>query len=232
MDKLTETVKKFLDDGRMFTGYDVTVETRRREKMHLRHEDVRQDVHQITALTDALEFGHDTLSQGVVMWKKTQKDMPTGGWAFVYHPSYLDPQSYQPITVPNAVAQASPQNSISAVAVSDSGGQQTDGTFATDYRNRLLVPTKFLKEIGLNPADEIFVCTNTVTNSIILFKDQEGFKVFSTCPSQKVERHGDIRLSAKTIGAAGITSSNFLIENTEQKLPNNEPLKVVEIKAA
>ena len=37
MAMLEKTVREFLDQGRMFTGYDVTIETRDREKVRMRH---------------------------------------------------------------------------------------------------------------------------------------------------------------------------------------------------
>jgi hypothetical protein len=170
MDKMEATVKDFLDQGRMFTGYDVTIETRTREKMMLRHQDVRGAVHEMVSLNDAMDFGHQMLNGTVAKWRKTQKDMPGGGWAFVYHPDNVDPNGYQPrnqnvISSHNRSATYSPASvavcpaptlSISAAndgATTDSGGANDDGTFATDYRERLMIPTRFMKDAGIKAGD-------------------------------------------------------------------------------
>lgn len=236
MNMLEVTVRRFLDEGRMFTGYDVTICTRKREEMVMRHQDVREGVHELDVLKDALDFGWDR-GNGTEPWTKTQVNMPTG-WAWVFHPKSSDPQSYVQHTsanvpsltsVPKAIASISNTNSNDGVTT-DSGGEQKDGTFATDYRNRLLVPTKYLKDAGLSSGDIVYVFSDFVSDSIIICKDSDalqhnGVKI----TTQTVERNGDIRLSSRTLKAAHTNGNKFVI-GASDKMCNGTSIKVVEVK--
>lgn len=247
MAKLEQTVRQFLDEGRMFTGYDVTLETRDREKMNLKHRDCRGAVHEMTFLNDAVEFGYDVNGQ-TVKWGKTQVDMGNGGaWAFVYHPANLDPKSY----TPRASAPANPQTtsvvltsttpvSTSAPLVddstaNDSGGENPDGTFSPDYRNRLMIKTRFARAIGLSPGNDVVVVTDSNKQTVTLLADQasapqpgNGIGV----STQRVERNGDFRLSSATLRAAGLTCSKFKIESSQQPAASGVASNIVEIFAA
>lgn len=247
MDKLTATVEQFLNEGRMFTGYDVTIETRNREKMMLRHDDVRGGIHEIELLNDAIEFGYDGPRGGTTKWEKSQKTMPNGTWAFVYHPQGLDPNQYQPRNTPSRQSTAAPASlgksalslpvpkpaglSISTVndgVICDSGGEQDDGTFATDHRERLMIPTRYMKEAGLTPGDQCFVITEPASNTVIITKEDPALKSLSFTV-QKVERDGELRLSSKTLRAADLTDNKFVIETTDKTLAGNN-VKVVMVK--
>src|SRR3954471_15862746 len=95
VEQLEETVKQFLKEGRMFTAYDVTVETRQRQKIGLRHQDVAGACHEFDSLRDAVDFGVDHNGQAV-KWQRSQRTLPNGnGWAWVYHPAHVDVSTYQ-----------------------------------------------------------------------------------------------------------------------------------------
>lgn len=228
--ELSATVVQFLDEGRMFTGYDVTIETRERLGVNLRHKDVRADIHEINELRDALDFGWDS-NQGTTKWRKSQLNMPGGGWAFVFHPDYLDPKNYQPLPTSKPQQAAPPSTVANSItlndgAVSDSGGQQTDGTFATDYRDRLLVPTKFLKEAGIAPGETVNVFADSAVGVLFIVKDA-SFSNGVQVTAQVVERNGDIRLSSRTLKAANVGGNKYLIETADKGRS-----KVVEVKSA
>lgn len=236
MDKLTTTVKQFLDEGRMFTAYDVTIETRTREKMNLKHADTRGAVHEIDILRDAMDFGHDG-SNGTIKWNKSQMPMPDNQWAFVFHPSNLDPKQYQPRapaarnTAPaSQLKQLPPALSISSNdgTASDSGGQQPDGTFATDYRERLMIPTRFMREAGINSGDNCYVIADSKSNMVLVCKEDPSLQGVNFTV-QKVEKDGELRLSSKTLRLADLTDNKFVIETTDQTL-GSQTVKVVAVK--
>ena len=245
MVKLEQTVRQFLDEGRMFTGYDVTLETRDREKLNLKHRDCRGATHDMQFLNDAVEFGYDVNGQ-TVKWGKTQVDMGNGGaWAFVYHPANLDPKGYTPRQTsapthsPN-VGQTSPVAAVAAaVAVADdatdSGGENADGTFNTDYRNRLMVKTRFARAIGLKSGDDVVVVTDANKNTITLLADMASAPQIGTgigVSTQRVERNGDFRLSSATLRSAGLTGSKFKIEPGTQPASSGVGSNLVEVFAA
>lgn len=220
MNKLEKTVRQFLEEGRLFTGYDVTIETRTRERIKLRHEDCRGAIHEMQFLTDAVEFGFDLNGQ-TVRWAKTQAPVGHGQWAFVYHPANVDPSGYTPrqVSAPNPVASsasAAPAPTIPD-GQTDSGGQNTDGTFSTDYRNRLFIQTRFLRDLGLKAGDDVHIVPDGNSKKLTLVADPAPFQNTGLrLGSQRVERNGDLRLSSATLGCASLTTSKFKIETTTQ----------------
>lgn len=224
MQMLERTVRQFLDQGRMFSAYDVTLETREREHVQMRHKDVRGACHEIQCLQDAVDFGWDDPSGGQpVEWGKTQVSVGQGQWAFIYHPRSVDPNTYQPRptfskpSAPSPVTAAAPATpSISAAAISDSGGQNADGTFGTDYRNRLFIPTKFLRGAGLNANDECFVVADKANKLILLAGDDSNLDGVVRITTQRVERNGDLRLSSTTLTKGELDTDKFVIENTDR----------------
>lgn len=227
MQMLEKTVRQFLDQGQMFTGYDVTIETREREGVQMRHRDVRGAVHEIECLQDALDFGWDDPCGQPVQWAKTQVSMTGGQWAFVYHPANVDPNNYQPRQTGQSQALASPPSrpmpttpsgpAIAPATVADSGGDNGDGTFSTDYRNRLFIPTKFLRLAGLQPGDECHVVADAQNKLILLAGDSTNFDDGTVrVTTQRVERNGDLRLSSTTLKSAELDADKFVIENGDQ----------------
>ena len=223
---MEQTVRQFLDEGRMFTAYDVTIETREREGVQMRHKDVRGACHEIQVLQDAVDFGYDDPNTGQpVGWSKSQVSMGNG-WAFVYHPSNVDPNGYQPRqTHSPASAQASTSisaatgPSISTTPPTDSGSMGTpnsDGTYNTDYRNRLMVPTKYLRDAGLSPGDECIVVADKQNKLLLLTGDDSNLDGTVRITTQRVERNGDLRLSSTTLKQGEFDDDKFVIENTDQ----------------
>jgi len=228
MDMLEKTVRQFLDEGRMFTAYDVTIETRDREGVQMRHKDVRGACHEIQILSDACDFGWDDPSGDTVEWDRSRVDMPGSRWAFVYHLASLDPSGYatqpttaQPTTQPTTTTAPTtiptPSSAGPTITRSDSGGKNDDGSFSTDYRDRLFIPTAFLRDAGLKAGDECHIICDKDNNLILLAADGTNFQSSDVkITTQRVERHGDLRLSSTTIKSAEIDTEKFVIENTQQ----------------
>jgi hypothetical protein len=232
MAMMETTVRQFLDEGRMFTAYDVTIATRDREGIQMRHRDVRGACHEIQILSDACDFGWDDAAGGTVEWDRSRVDMPGGQWAFVYHPANVDPNNYAAKIKSTPVA--SPPSPVSTAPVStapvstatapvqpaqptDSGGKNDDGSYGTDYRNRLFIPTSFLRAAGLSAGDECHVVCDKGNNVIMLAADGTNFQGSDVkVTTQRVERNGDLRLSSTTIQGADIDADKFVIENTQE----------------
>jgi bifunctional DNA-binding transcriptional regulator/antitoxin component of YhaV-PrlF toxin-antitoxin module len=242
MDKLSETVKRFLDEGRMFTAYDVTVETRNHNKMSLRHQDVGGAAHEVEHLSDAMDFGHDTAGGGTTKWQRTRRDVPggNGSWTWVYHPDYADPAAFQfrgaqvakmPLPAHVTGAKPAPANAIAQVNdgnTADSGGEQADGTFAVDFRRRLMIPTRYMKEAGIAPGDSCYVIADAQSNSVLITKEDASLLSLALTV-QKVERDGELRLSSRTLASAALTDTAFVIETADKKLSGTD-VKVVAVK--
>lgn len=203
LDKLNETVKQFTAEGRMFTGYDVTVETREREDMNLRHRDVRGDIHTLPALQDEFDFGD---------YDRHQLSVSGGGWAWVYHHKSDDPNQYIP--------RDSSQSTTATVATTpstddhvrqDSGGIMNDGKYGTDVRNRLMVEKKFMEQANMSPGQQCYVHHDVPNSSLILKSSQDQSRTF--LGSYQVERNGDLRIGAKSLRELSKNASKFQVKN-------------------
>lgn len=242
MGKLTEIVRECLEKGRPFSGYNITKWTREREQLHLRHKEVAGAVHEMDIINDALDYGY-TMADGVTYtWIRSTFTNWSGPPFEVYHPSGYDiknfvPEGVQPASANEITASTRPANMIGLVTPTpdgnqpDAGGEQDDGTFNADYRNRLMVPTRFLKEAGLQPGDTVYVVPDPTNSIVLLAKDTDtiqtnGVKV----TTQTVERNGDLRLSSRTLAAASLSGTGFVIEMSEKDV-NGSKAKVVEVKA-
>lgn len=159
--------------------------------------------------------------------------MGNGAWAFVYHPDNLDPKGYQPLQTASA-SQSSGTPPVAATAtmaattsgsspivdqVKDSGGQNADGTFTTDYRGRLMIGAKFIHGIGLNAGDVVNVISDENTKTVKLVNDSNmpasgnGITVSTLTVSEQFR----VYLYNAPIRLAGITESKFKIEQKDAK---------------
>lgn len=247
MAQLETTVRQFLEEGRMFTAYDVTIETRNREKLRLRHQDIPGACHEIQILRDAVDFGYDAPSGQTVQWQKTNRPMPQGQWSFVYHPASLDPASYQPRNVGAPAAQpavppsqttastAAPSVPTISAVPTDSGGKNDDGTYSPDYQKRLLVPTQFVREAGINAGDDAhLVKWQRHTQPVLcLVADPVPFQsdpTYQIINKKRVERNGHVRIRRENMTGASLNVDRYNITNQDYDV-NGIKLRVVEITA-
>jgi bifunctional DNA-binding transcriptional regulator/antitoxin component of YhaV-PrlF toxin-antitoxin module len=240
---LTETIKKCLEEARPFSAYNITLITREREKIRLRHTEMQGVVHEIDLIADTLDFGYTTPDGTTLSWQRSEFTKWAGPAFQVYHPvGYnLDnfvPEGVNPVSQAEFAASVRPQAMIGVITPNadgttpNVGGEQADGTFQVDNRNRLMVPTKFLKEAGISAGDSIYVIADSKSKAVFLAKDAEdvdndGIGV----TMQLVERCGDIRLSNRTLKSAHLEGSNFSIKNSEKDF-DGVMMNVVEITQA
>ena len=209
------TIDEFVAQNRAFTGYDLTLRTREREKIKLRHADVRQGIHEMDNLRDLVDFGD---------WSKELTNIGVGE-AFLYAPVGFNRDDYKPYLKSTTITQVIPvtQSPIQSITSNeddsedaDDVGGEKDGLYKTDYRGRLLIPTNYLRSISLNHGDLAYTRVEEVNGKLVLFisKDQPSGE-FS---SQYVERDGEIRVSNKTLSKLGSSLGDYF--KIEQQ--NNE----------
>ena len=210
-------IKEFLDRGQAFTAFEVSLEAKKRGATE-RHRDMKNYIHQCAGLNDEMEFGD---------YSKTLVSVGNEGGqplqAFLYHPKSYDASTYKPLerkggapptptpALPALAASTTPNGTGTAVLDPD---EPDDGSYAVDYRNRLMIPTKFLRGISANPGELVHVYSESdgVGNCIYLSKTAPT-KDGVTSKTQMVERNGDLRLSQTTLQGSGLSGTNFLIEN-------------------
>lgn len=238
-----ETVRNCLETGRPFSGYNITIWTREREKMKLRHQDCVGVVHELDLVQDALDYGYTMPDGQTYTWVRSTFTNWSGPAFEVYHPVGYDlnnfvPEGVDPASQKEIQASVRPMSMIGQVTPQadgtqpDAGGHNIDGTFRTDFRSRLLVPTKFMREAGIEAGDTVYVLPDNQTNTVLLAKESEVFGTNAVgITLQRVERNGDLRLSSRTLKAADLVDNKFVIETTEKDC-DGEKIKVVEIKTA
>jgi hypothetical protein len=214
-------VKEFLDRGQAFTAFEVSLEAKKRGATE-RHRDMKNYIHQCPVLNDEMEFGN---------YDKTLVHVGNEGGqplqAFLYHPKSYDASTYKPLERKGGSSQPAAVPSVPALAASTAGAvngsgaaaldpdEPDDGSYAVDYRNRLMIPTKFLRGMSATPGELVHVYADTdgVGTCIFLSKTAPtGDGV--TSKTQMVERNGDLRLSQTTLTGSGFTGNKFLIENS------------------
>jgi len=212
---LDTVIREFLDQGRAFTAFEVSLEAKTRGADE-RHRDMKNYIHQCPGLNDEMEFGDYT---------KTLTNVGQDGGqplqAFLYHPKCYDPATYKPLErkggskPASTPALAASTSSIlpAAAAVADPD-EPDDGSYAVDYRNRLMIPTKFLRGIAANPGELIHVYSKSDgVGPVIYLSKTAPTDDGVTSKTQMVERNGDLRLSQTTLQGSGLNGNKFLIEN-------------------
>ena len=215
-----KTIGEFVEQGRPFTGYDLTLRTREREKIRLRHEDHKAGIHEIQVLVDLVDF--DT-------WNKELRDLNGNGLqAFLYYPDGYDISQYKPLTQVQFQPSTPSISSIPAVCATpanpvgvplndddedtdDSGGELPDGSFKLDYKNRLLVPSRFLKTIDANASDIIKI--DCQVGKVVLTKADPHDPSLQFADTKIVEHGGHVRIYQKYLNASGLTGNKYQIKS-------------------
>lgn len=252
--KLEVTVRQFLDQKMPFSAYNITIATRDREKIRLMHRDLQGDgmtegvIHTICHLRDAMDVGWTDPQGETTQWTRSEFQLNSTTWFWVYHPVGYDVTQYQPysdqqlqaiwgqpaapspaasVNPPQPLPAGSPSSAVPIPARPDSGGQDPDDedAYSVDYRKRLLIPTKFVREIGLKAGDSVQVIVDEPNKAIMLAADATNFQNSNLrITTQRIERDGDLRLSSATLSP--LAGEKYLIENSNE---NQTPVVKVSV---
>lgn len=184
MSVINEIIEQWLDQGRAFTAYEVTLEARKQGEKG-RHKDLKESIHSDSSLKDAVEFGD---------YVKTNVDVGASSKAILYHPDTYDPTSYQPLN--SAPSQSTP-------SIPQEVKFPSNPEYCLDYRNRLFIPKSYLAQIAV-PGENVSIFSE---GSKVLVKKHQP--VDSPLTTLKVEKDGEIRISQSTLISAGLTGNKF-----------------------
>lgn len=182
----------FIGKGQAFTAFEVSIEAKKRGATE-RHRDMRDFIHQCQCLNDELQFGS---------YEKTLVPVGGGNKAFLYHHNTFNPSGYVPLDTSN---NASSTPSVSNNPIVDPSTQQTNSDigYKVDYRNRLLVPTNFIRSVPAISGQRVNV-VKLGQGGLKLVGETVQIDSNDTATQQVVERNGDIRLSLTTLLASGL----------------------------
>jgi hypothetical protein len=163
---IDDVVDEKINAQEMFTAFDISLEVRRRGGTE-RHREMKGYIHDV--MKDKVQNGD---------YNTTSVAIPNGNppQAILYYHAFSDPSTYKPLNrqapqnqpqpAVQPALQASPQQAdynYTAVTNDSQDGDDTSavdglvsvGKFHLDSRDRLLVPTKFLRDAGFNAGDKV-----------------------------------------------------------------------------
>lgn len=201
---IDQVIADFMAQGRAFTAFEVSLEAKKMGATE-RHRDMKGYIHSCPALNDEVQMG-DYMRTLVPVGYEGGTPLE----AYLYHPSSYDPSSYKPLSRGNSPAPvidvqsrpAAPQQALPAPAQDDNDPALAGDTeFRLDYRNRLLIPTNFIRDLGLSSGEVVHIVTDEENKCLLL---QKGAPAQGGSRTQMIERNGDLRLSQLTLAGAGI----------------------------
>lgn len=200
---ITKVINDFVEDGKMFSAFDVTTKIRGMG-VYCKHNAIKTDIH--SAMSDVMDEGSEN-------YEKTLVD--TGSYrTFVYHKSTDDPYTYKSDTdgstatvAPKAVATPAPKTN--SVIAGQSAGR--------DNRGRVCLPADMLRNIGATIGKKVVISPKNgevqVTNynpKVTTSKEDHVYKV---------DRDNNVRISAGVLAKAKLgVQKGFAVEQTTDSI--------------
>lgn len=201
LDLIHDTVEEKVRGDESFTAFDVSLIVKDKNPS-IRHGDIKNDIHR--EMETFLNGG---------LYLKTLRDVGAPTPAFVYHPPHIDPSTYVPHKrrdTPKAqapVSQNSVVQSVPAAPIANLPGRPTDA------RGALCVPVNLLVNLGFAPHDTAYVFADNQQNKpVLVIKKSAGQLPLTT---YTVDYHGGVRITSKTLRAAGFQKDRFEFDSNQ-----------------
>jgi len=194
MKKVYEIVDMWLDEDDMFTAFDVTLQAKE-EGADERHRNMKGYVHERMAYHMGRFVDYERTLIPVV----GQED------AWLYHPSDADISEY-------ALQDRDDANTAQPTTVKDN----LDG-ITTNSRNRLIIPVKFLKEVGMYSGDRVYVSVDLDEDTLTVSKSKPKSND-SLLDSYLVDKSNNIMISTNKLSKLGMTADKFTISSKNSEL--------------
>lgn len=245
-DIINAVVKEFITQSRAFTAFDVSLEAKSRGATE-RHRDMKDFIHQSSVLNDEMQYGNYTKTlvyvgddggnklqaflyhptnydpNSYVPQPRKRGNFPTPGVKAI--PSFGTPTTPNSPTPAVCLPGGGPGTTTTPAGLSSGDGTDDgasdDGTYRLDHRNRLMIPTTFLKKLGLVPGQMVYMSPES--KKMVL--TAKAVNTSSGATSKMVERNGDVRIYEGVLNNCGMSGSKFKVEMAAA--PNGDP--VVEI---
>ena len=204
-------VNDFVNNGTMFTAWDVTLAVRKTVKAKVQHYEVKREVHQM--------FDNGNM----VGYNRELANLPNvDPQPWIYYPPTADPKTYtgKPVAPAAAAALPAPTPVASMTALDDGADIGGDGSvvYKWDTTDRLCVPNKLVRDLGFKAGDEVdVVSVNTVQNEVCVVKKGETFPgapphLSATLATLTVDRYDNIRIGRTALNKASINGVAFEID--------------------
>ena len=223
LDKINDVVTDFVNDGRLFSAFEVSLEVQKRQtavgESPERHRHMKREIH--GSLQQYLSTSlYDCVNQ------KVGDDDGKALYALLYYPAGADPNSYLPLdrkdsTKPTSPAQpatatspALPTTATSpalpatasvpslSLTSNGNGGDNKDSGRKTDARGVICVPNYLLRAAGFQHKDIAYVVASQENGKDVIRLTKRA----TTTPLAQytVDSYSNVRITRATLDAAGI----------------------------
>ncbi len=199
VDEIIDVVNDFVDDTKMFTAWDVTVELRKQSKNRIQHFEVKKEVHRI--FDQGNMFGYNRALANL-------PNIALQPW--IYHPLNADPNMYMGNVV--AITPASTPVVPSTCSISMTTPPKNDYHYY-GASNRLCIPNKLIRQLGLRKGHEVLLLRPLTSNDEVVIKPKRWFIPNGSSPVAvyTVDKHDNVRIPRSTLNKAGLVASAFEI---------------------
>ncbi|MCA9175047.1 MAG: hypothetical protein KDB14_11245 [Planctomycetales bacterium] len=207
---IDEVVKKFVDEGRLFTAFEVSLAVKDRG-VRERHRNMRSPIHESVAE----HAGND--------YTRTLLDVGAPAQAWVYHRLVDNPHEYEPMErgdtqsgpPPSTDPTASPRSASGPAPAaprnprplndyaSSSPATASDGAYGTDYEGKLVIPYDVLVGIGLGMGDTVDIACDADSQQLLVWR-RSSANAQSADSSAVVDDDGKLRITADQLRAADL----------------------------
>lgn len=221
-DLVVDTVNAFVQDGQMFTAYDVTKHVRSQTSENVRHYEVQSAVHAEMA-TLVSTGGYDR-----VLHNFTNNGGATVQ-AIVYFPIGEDFNQYNPdevkqansaapvavATVPTTATVTTVVSPVAPVQPSGLSPAQVHITMTKDKGGRVCIPKTLVQQLGVKPGDEVFLHESSSQGLLLITKEEWKHPLLGKL---RVDRDSNVRVTPFYLRAVKYTGSSFKVRGTSDHI--------------
>lgn len=212
--EIENVVNDLVNNGTMFTAWDVTLAVRKTVKARVQHFEVKREVHQM--------FDNGNM----VGYNRELANLPNvDPQPWIYYPPSADPKTYtgKPVAPAAAAALPAPTPVASMTALDDGADIGGDGSvvYKWDTTDRLCIPNKLIREMGLKQGDEVeVVCAVPPGNEVSVFQKgkPDYTKGLSNVATYVVDTYDNVRITRGALNKIGLSAVAFEIERNGDEI--------------
>jgi len=216
--EIENAVNDFVNNGTMFTAWDVTLAVRKTVKAKVQHYEVKREVHNM--------FDNGNM----VGYNRELANLPNvDPQPWIYHPPTANPKNYtgKPVAPAAAalpaptVAAAAPAGSMTALDDGADIGGDGSVVYKWDTTDRLCIPNKLIREMGLKSGEEVeVVCTVPPGNEVSVFKKgtPDYTSGLSHVATYMVDTYDNVRITRGALNKIGLSAVAFEIERNGDEI--------------
>lgn len=204
-DRIAEVVREWVDQGKMFTAFEVSLAVKERG-VEERHRHLRDTVHDVI-----FEIG------GPMGYTRTLRDVGAPQQAWVYHLPSDNPYRYVPLDRSSSGQKAADvvdvalplvipvgvKNPISLQTIKTTPAIIPDSAYGTDQYGRVCIPLTLVARLGVAPGQQVHVTCSLLDGKVTITRPDPSLPL-DPDTTYTIEPDGNIRIPQGTLEKAGI----------------------------